>query len=227
MTTTRMFGGALLGLLALASTPPPVEAQESDPRWFPWVGCWEPAGEDESGDLICVRFAGAGVEVTEIADGTVRARQTLVADGRAHPIEAEGCEGTRSAEFSADGQVYREDGGRFLNGTPNIPGFYAGREGIRIVGEIGVDAIREKSQRLTGQLIDRARELGFGVNSPLDPELRGGHVTVDVLSRCSALSFAAEQSSEDGKAHATDGRQSRDLNNDLSNRWSIHFPYLA
>jgi kynureninase len=83
-------------------------------------------------------------------------------------------------DFSSEGQVYREDGGRFMNGTPNIPGFYAGRDGIRIVSEIGVEAIREKSQRLSGVLIDRAQKLGFGIGSPLDPAIRGGHVTVVV-----------------------------------------------
>ena len=83
-------------------------------------------------------------------------------------------------DFSTEGQVYRDDGGRFMNGTPNVPAFYTGRDGIRIVSEIGVEAIREKSQRLTSYLIDRATELGFGIGSPADPAQRGGHVTVAV-----------------------------------------------
>ena len=76
--------------------------------------------------------------------------------------------------------MYRDDGGRFMNGTPNVPAFYTGRDGIRIVSEIGVEAIREKSQRLTSYLINRATELGFGIGSPIDPAQRGGHVTVAV-----------------------------------------------
>ncbi len=83
-------------------------------------------------------------------------------------------------DFSTEGQVYRDDGGRFMNGTPNVPAFYTGRDGIRIVSEIGVAAIREKSQRLTSYLINRATELGFGIGSPADPAQRGGHVTVAV-----------------------------------------------
>jgi len=82
--------------------------------------------------------------------------------------------------FSTGGQVYRDDGGRFLNGTPNVPALYAGREGIRIVGEVGVDAIREKSRRQTALLIERAQHHEFSVTAPLDPDQRGGTVAVDV-----------------------------------------------
>ncbi len=82
--------------------------------------------------------------------------------------------------FLTAGQDYREDGGRFLNGTPNIPALFAGREGIRIIGEIGVDAIRSKSQRLTSLIVDRAIHHGFTVRTPLDPEVRAGHVSIDV-----------------------------------------------
>ncbi len=82
--------------------------------------------------------------------------------------------------FLTSGQDYRDDGGRFLNGTPNVPALFAGREGIRIVGEIGVAAIRAKSQRLTGLILERAAHHGFAVRTPLAPELRAGHVSIDV-----------------------------------------------
>lgn len=82
--------------------------------------------------------------------------------------------------FSTEGQVYREDGGRFLNGTPNVPALYAGREGIRIIRDVGVDAIREKSRRQTALLIERAQQYDFAVKAPLDPEQRGGTVAVGV-----------------------------------------------
>jgi kynureninase len=82
--------------------------------------------------------------------------------------------------FSAKGQDFREDGGRFLNGTPNVPALFAGIEGPRIVAEIGVDAIRNKSRRLTARLIERCDRLGFAIRSPRDPDLRGNHVSIDV-----------------------------------------------
>jgi kynureninase len=93
-------------------------------------------------------------------------------------------------EFSTEGQVYRDDGGRFLNGTPNVPALYAGREGIRILAEIGIDAVREKSMRQTALLVRRARERGFEVTAPERPEQRGGTVAVrvpDGYAVCQAL----------------------------------------
>lgn len=82
--------------------------------------------------------------------------------------------------FSTAGQSYRDDGGRFLNGTPNVPALYAGREGIRIVCDIGVERIRQKSMRQTALLVQHAEERGLSVKAPLDPERRGGTVAVDV-----------------------------------------------
>ena len=82
--------------------------------------------------------------------------------------------------FSIDGQDFRDDGGRFLNGTPNVPALYSGYEGLRIINEIGVDAIRAKSKRLTQQIIERAQAHDLKINTPLDPEQRAGHVALDV-----------------------------------------------
>ncbi|HEV8144939.1 MAG TPA: aminotransferase class V-fold PLP-dependent enzyme [Bryobacteraceae bacterium] len=69
---------------------------------------------------------------------------------------------------------------RFLNGTPNVPAMYAARSGYEIVGEIGVERIRAKSLRQTQRLIELAEEAGFRVNSPKNPEERGGTVVMDV-----------------------------------------------
>lgn len=82
--------------------------------------------------------------------------------------------------FSIEGQDFREDGGRFLNGTPNVPALYSGYEGVRIIREIGVENIREKSKRLTQKIIERAQVHGLEIRSPLDPEQRAGHVALDV-----------------------------------------------
>lgn len=82
--------------------------------------------------------------------------------------------------FSAEGQDFREDGGRFLNGTPNVPALYAGIEGPKIVAEIGVERIREKSLRMTGKLIARCDHQGLALRSPRDPAIRGNHVSIDV-----------------------------------------------
>src|SRR5437667_3309275 len=67
---------------------------------------------------------------------------------------------------------------RFLHGSPAIPALYAAESRYKIINEIGVEAIREKSVRQTGALIALAEEAGFRVTSPKDPEQRGGTITV-------------------------------------------------
>lgn len=75
---------------------------------------------------------------------------------------------------------YRDDAFRFLNGTPAIPALYAATEGPRIIAQIGVDRIREKSIHQTSLLIQKAKERDFIVRSPLQADQRGGTVTLDV-----------------------------------------------
>ncbi|HVS20420.1 MAG TPA: aminotransferase class V-fold PLP-dependent enzyme [Pyrinomonadaceae bacterium] len=67
---------------------------------------------------------------------------------------------------------------RFLHGSPAIPALYAAESGYKIINEIGVAAIREKSMRQTQRLIELAKEAGFRVTSPQNPAQRGGTVTV-------------------------------------------------
>lgn len=93
--------------------------------------------------------------------------------------------------FSPAGQDFRDDGGRFATGTPNVPALHSGKEGIAIVAEIGLAAIRERSQRMTSMLIEEAQRAGLGIKSPLQAERRGGHVALDVpngYAVCQALS---------------------------------------
>lgn len=91
----------------------------------------------------------------------------------------------------AQGQDYRDDGGRFFTGTPNVPALYAGKAGIELVAEIGLPAIRERSQHLTGRLVEEAQRAGLELRSPLAATARGGHVSLDVpdgYAVCQALS---------------------------------------
>jgi kynureninase len=67
---------------------------------------------------------------------------------------------------------------RFLHGSPAIPALYAALSGYKIINEIGVDRIRQKSVRQTDFLIALAEEAGFEVTSPKESARRGGTVTV-------------------------------------------------
>ncbi len=69
---------------------------------------------------------------------------------------------------------------KFMNGTPNVPALYAARPGLKIVHEIGVERIRAKSKRQVARLIELADQRGWKVNTPRDPERRGGTVSIDM-----------------------------------------------
>ncbi len=86
----------------------------------------------------------------------------------------------RPFDFATGAIDYADAPERFQSGTPNVPALYSCRAGYEIVAEIGVDAIRAKSLRLTRRLIDLAKEAGFRVNTPERDEERGGAVIVDV-----------------------------------------------
>ena len=69
---------------------------------------------------------------------------------------------------------------RFMNGTPHVPALEAARPGIKVVAEVGVKKIREKSKRQTSRLIALSDQRGWRVNTPRDAEMRGGTVSVDM-----------------------------------------------
>jgi kynureninase len=85
-----------------------------------------------------------------------------------------------SFEFSAGPIRYTDPPLRFMNGTTHIPALEACRPGLQIITEVGVEKIREKSKRQTARLIELADHHGWRVNTPRDPEQRGGTVSIDM-----------------------------------------------
>jgi len=69
---------------------------------------------------------------------------------------------------------------RFMNGTTHIPALEACRPGLKIIREVGVRKIRGKSKRQTARLIELADRHAWRVNSPRNPEQRGGTVSIDM-----------------------------------------------
>jgi kynureninase len=82
--------------------------------------------------------------------------------------------------FEVGAQRYTTPPYRFMNGTPNVPALYAARPGLKIVRQAGVERIREKSERQTARLIALADARGWRVNTPREPERRGGTVSIDM-----------------------------------------------
>ncbi len=74
----------------------------------------------------------------------------------------------------------RDDAWRFLHGTPNIAALYAARPGLEIINEVGIGAIRAKSERQTARLLALAEARGYRCTTPRDPTRRGGTVALDV-----------------------------------------------
>ncbi|HTT50815.1 MAG TPA: kynureninase [Streptosporangiaceae bacterium] len=71
---------------------------------------------------------------------------------------------------------------RFTTGTPNILGTVAVEEGTRLLGEAGIQALRDKGILLTSYLIALADNwlapLGCALATPRDPLRRGSHVSL-------------------------------------------------
>ena len=85
---------------------------------------------------------------------------------------------------------YTQSPYRFLNGTPNVSGMYAALPGLKILREVSMKSIREKSKRQTERLLLLADRRGWRVNAPRDPERRGGTVAMDLPNSkevCDAL----------------------------------------
>ena len=85
----------------------------------------------------------------------------------------------RPFAFEAGAIDAREDAYRFLNGTPHIPALYACQPGLTILNEIGAQAIRDKSVRMTTRVLEGAKARGWRVNTAEDPVERAGTVSVD------------------------------------------------
>jgi len=69
---------------------------------------------------------------------------------------------------------------RFTQGTPNIAALKVAQPGVKIIREVGVADIREKSKRQTALLMQLAEQHGWRVNTPRDPERRAGTVSIDM-----------------------------------------------
>jgi kynureninase len=83
--------------------------------------------------------------------------------------------------FTMPDQSYSETVWRYMGGTPAVAALYQSRAGHKIVGEIGVRKIREKSIVMTQACIDWVDELSMKLNSPRPDAIRGGSVVFDFV----------------------------------------------
>jgi kynureninase len=83
--------------------------------------------------------------------------------------------------FTMPDQSYTDTVWRYMGGTPAVAALYHARAGHKLVGEIGVRKIREKSLVMTQACIDWIDELGMKLNSPREAARRGGSVVFDFV----------------------------------------------
>jgi selenocysteine lyase/cysteine desulfurase len=65
---------------------------------------------------------------------------------------------------------------RFQLGTPAVATVYTGLPALSFLLDVGLDRIYDRIQKLTAIVVERARELGWEVASPVDARERGGIV---------------------------------------------------
>jgi kynureninase len=118
-------------------------------------------------------------------------RETLQAELR-QPIW--GWLGRRDPFEMAHGYDAVPGAGALLSGTPPILSLSAVEEGVKLVAEAGIAAIRAKGIALTSLAVELADErlapFGVSVRSPRDPARRGAHVALahpDAKWLCAAL----------------------------------------
>src|SRR5437764_15483269 len=75
---------------------------------------------------------------------------------------------------------FRDDAARVEMGTPAVPTIYTANGGLDIVQEISVEQICERTRYLTNDLIAQAREHGWKVRAPLEPEQRSSIVMLEI-----------------------------------------------
>ena len=105
----------LLGLpLAGIGTAQTVGDGEIDPRWLPWLGCWqldiEPGSaidlpaESTPSVLTCLRPAeGGSVDVATVAGSDVAFSRPIRADGLRHPVDEPACRGWQAHRWASSG----------------------------------------------------------------------------------------------------------------------------
>ena len=102
-------------------------------------------------------------------------------DGFRQPVQ--GWLGREDAFEMAAGYAPAPGIRRVLSGTPPVLGMLALQDMLDLIDEVGMDAVREKSVRLSGfaQQLTEAwlAPLGVRLATPAEPERRGAHLTLD------------------------------------------------
>ena len=127
----------------------------------------------------------ARANATQLAGETGRPAPTVRKAGRRVAGLVHGVSGGGGARerFAMSGEYVPATSIRkMLSGTANVLGIVAVEEGVKLIAEAGIDAVRAKSLALTDfeiALVDQwGLESSDSLVTPRDHAVRGGHVTI-------------------------------------------------
>jgi len=83
-------------------------------------------------------------------------------------------------KFKTEEFEFRPEATRVEMGTPAMPTIYTANGGLDIVLEISVERICERTRYLTNDLVAHAREHGWNVHTPQEPERRSSIVMLEI-----------------------------------------------
>jgi kynureninase len=82
---------------------------------------------------------------------------------------------------------------RFMGGTTAVASMYHAVEGVRLLLDVGLEAVRAHSLRLTERALVRADEIGVRVHSPREPDRRSAMVILEVPAADRLCAYLKEQ----------------------------------
>lgn len=116
-------------------------------------------------------MGGPGLAFVYIREGLIPTLEPTIAGWFGH---------REQFQLKTESFEFRPDARRIEAGTPAMAAVYAAHGGLDIVQEASVESICERSRYLTNDLIARAREQGWTVLAPQEPELRSSIVMLEL-----------------------------------------------
>jgi selenocysteine lyase/cysteine desulfurase len=99
----------------------------------------------------------------------------------------------RPFDFDIERATYHHSARRFETGTPPIPNLYAGLAGLSLFERIRLEDVRDHVEGLATMLIGEARERGFEVLTPNEPERRGPLVVLGTTDGANLVETLARE----------------------------------
>ncbi len=116
-------------------------------------------------------MGGPGLAFVYVREGLLPSLRPTIAGWFGHPEQF---------QFKVQEFEFRPEATRIEMGTPATAAIYAANGGLEIVQEISVESICERTRYLTNDLIARAREHGWKVRAPQEPEYRSSIVMLEL-----------------------------------------------